>query len=292
MLSLRRVTALLVALSFAPAALALNGRMEASSIWAENINRASSPVDWRDAWRHEALGALSTFREWRTGFITTGQIDASLEHVPDFTKLDAFSAGFSGTARQKFGLGAFAPSVALDVGLRARDTRLDLDDGWVATGGIRLGKRFSRSWRAGLQGDWQQHYARSAIFDTKHHRFFATLTWDITDRLQLSHGNGRLWGSFTANASAIAWPRAIGGALGSHISDYYNTIPWAATGAFGPGWITYIVDGRVSFHWFELSPALGRNTSFPLRFENRVSVNKVGVKYRQDIWTLSVLHRF
>ena len=56
--------------------------------------------------------------------------------------------------------------------------------------------------------------------------------------------------------------------------------------------MTYRVTGRVSFWWLELSPAIGRDTSLPVRYESRFSVNKVGVKYRQDIWSIQLLHRF
>lgn len=289
---LRRPLFLLAAVLLGPCAFAVNGRIETAARWAENINRASSPVDWRDAWQLETRGALSLFRELQTGLIVSGEADVLAEHTPKFRALDAVSAGAGVTVRQKFGLGAFAPSLAVDAGLRARDTRLDLDSGVVATAAVRLTQRLLPVLRAGLHGDWEQHYARSAVYDTKHHRFFATLAWDITPWLQLSHGNGRLWGSFTANASAPVWARALSGALGSHISDYYLTVFRTPSGTFGPGWVTYLIDGRVSFFWLELSPALGRNTSLPLRFENRVSVNKVGVKYRQDIWTLALLHRF
>jgi hypothetical protein len=289
---LRRSFLLLAASLLGPCAFAVNGRIETSARWAENINRASSPVDWRDAWQLETRGALGLFREWQTGLIVSGEVDALAEHTPKFRALDAASVGAGATVRQKFGLGAFAPSVAVDFGLRARDTRLDLDSGLVATAAVRLTKRLLPALRAGVHADWEQHYARSAVYDTKHHRFFVTLAWDITPWLQLSHGNGRLWGSFTANASSLVWPRALAGALGTPISDYYNSIHWTRSDAFGPGWVTYLVDGRVSFYWLELSPALGRNTSVPLRFENRVSVNQVGVKYRQDIWSLSLLHRF
>src|SRR5690606_24727607 len=127
--------------------------------------------------------------EWRTGFITSAALDAELHHVPDFSQLDVLTAGFSGEARQKFGLGAFAPSVSITAGLQARAARLDLDDGWSATAGLHLAKRITRSWRAALHGDWRQHYARSAIFDTTHRRLFATLAWDLTERIQLSHGH-------------------------------------------------------------------------------------------------------
>ncbi len=271
---------------------AVNLRTEASAAWAENIGRASSPTNWRDAMRYEGRASLSQLREWRAGFMTVGELAAGFEHVPEFTKLDAFSGGLSTTVRQKFGLGAYAPAIAVDLGLRRREARLPGDDGWTASGAFRVNKRLTESWRLGGTADWQQHYAKSNIFDVRHHRVFGTVTWDINSRLQLSHGNGRLWGDFTAHAGSAIWQRALTGGLGPEIQGYYNTIPWAVTDSLASGWVTYRVTGRVNFWWLELSPALGRNTSLPLRYESLFSVNKVGVKYRQDIWTLQLVHRF
>lgn len=284
----------LAALAFATAAAPCTAslRMGASTTWAENITRASAPADWRDAHRFEVNGGFGHFRQLAAGLITTGEVVAACEHVPRYRSLDAFTAGFSGEARQKFGLGAFAPVVSLDAGLRGRAARLDEDAGWTATAALRVSKRITESFRTSVAGDWQQHHARRSIFDTRHHRVFGTIAWDLTDRLQISHGNGRLWGDFTANASPGIWARALSGMLGANIADYYNTVPWAPLDVFGPGWVTYRVRGRVSFWWLEISPAIGRDTSLPLRYESRFSVNKVGVKYRQDLWTLQLLHRF
>ncbi len=273
-------------------AAAMNLRMEASTAWAENISRSSAASDWRDAQKFEMNTALSLLREWHTGFVTSGELGVGFERVPRYTKLDTFTAGTAVQVRQKFGFGAYAPVLSLDAGLRARAAQLDASDGWTATAGLRLAKRLTPSWRVAATGDWQQHYARNAIFDTKHHRAFGTVTWDFNERWSLTHGNGRLWGSFTANASAAVWSRALSGALGSNISTYYNTIHWGVTGTYGPRWVSYLVDGRISFWWLELSPAIGRNTSLPLRYDSLFSVNKVGVKYRQDVWTVQVLHRF
>jgi hypothetical protein len=64
------------------------------------------------------------------------------------------------------------------------------------------------------------------------------------------------------------------------------------THLFGPAWVTYRVTGRVSFWWLELSPVLGPNTSLPIRYDSLFSVNKIGIKYRQDQWSVSLLHRF
>jgi hypothetical protein len=266
--------------------------MEASTAWAENIARASAPADWRDAMRLDVRASASLLQQWTAGLITTAALDARAERVPQFSRNDALGGGLSLTARQKFGWGAYAPVLAVDLGLHRRDARIDGDDGWTASGALRASRRLTSSWRLAATGDWQQHSARSPVWDTRHHRIFGTITWDISDRLQLSHGNGRLWGQFTANASPGIWALATAGALGPNVSDYYRTVPRAVTHSFGPGWFSYRVAGRVSFWWLELAPALGRNTSLPLRYESLYSINRAGVKYRQDIWTLQWLHRF
>ena len=292
MISHRILTALACVLLSGPSLRALTVSSEATAAWAENIGRATADINWRDAMRFETRTEVSFLREWRAGFMTVGRIDAGIEHVPDFSKMDAFTGGLATTFRQKFGLGALAPVASLDLGLRRREARLAADDGWLATAGLRLSRRVTESWRLSAVTDWRQHYARSAIFDTRHHRVFATVAWDLTDWLQLAHGNGRLWGDFTANAGPSIWPLALAGALGPDVSNYYNTTAWGVTELLGPGWVTYRVSGRVSFWWLELAPALGRNTSLPLRYESLFSVNKVGIKYRQDVWTLQLLYRF
>jgi hypothetical protein len=273
-------------------AAALDLRMEASTAWAENIARSSAPADWRDAMRHEVQASASLLRQWTDGLVTTGSIDAGFERLPQFTRNDAARVGLSFTARQKFGWGAYAPLLAFDAGLRHREAQIDGDDGWTASGALRASRRLTSAWRLAATGDWQQHYARSPVWDTRHHRLFGTLTWDVTNRLQLSHGQGRLWGQFTANASPRIWALATTGALGANLSDYYKTVPRAVTHSYGPDWVSYRVAGHVSFWWLELAPALGRDTSLPLRYESLFSVNRAGVKYRQDIWTLQWLHRF
>lgn len=288
-----RVSRLILVLGcLLPSLRASNLRMEASTTWAENIGRSAVPADWRDAQTLQLRTSWTALREWQTGLVSIGELGAGLSHTPRLSHLDAFTAGASGQLRKKFGLGAFAPVAALDAGLQARAARVAGDDGWTANAALSLSKRLTPAWRVAATGDWQQHYADNEIFGTRHHRAFGTITWDITDRWSLSHGKGRLWGDFTANASPAVWSRALAGGLGRNVADYYNSIYWSPTDAMGPGWITYRVEGRVDFWWLELSPALGRNTALPLRYESRYSVNIVGIKYRQDIWSLQLLHRF
>ncbi len=292
MICFRRLTSALVILAMVPSAFALNLRLHASTTWAENINRASMAADRRDAAHHQAGAALSIFREWRTGFTTTGLVDAQFDHTPRFTQSDTLTLGPALQLRQKFGLGAYAPTIALTGGLRRRQARLDGDQGWTSTAELLFGKRLTPAWRVNLIGDWEQHDARSATFDTRHQRLHGVVTWDLSDRWQLAAGGGRLWGDFVASASGGVWSRAMAGEFGQAISDYYRTVAWGVTGLYGKDWISYRVSGRVGFWWLEVSPALGRNTSLPLRFESRASTNKVGIRYRQELWSLQWLHRF
>ncbi|MBI5690933.1 MAG: hypothetical protein HZC55_12665 [Verrucomicrobia bacterium] len=267
-------------------------RMEASTTWAENISRSSAASDWRDALRWEARASTGLFHQWTEGLTSVAAFDAGFERIPRYTANDATTAGLRLSARQKFGWGAYAPAVSLDASLHRRFAPIDGDDGWTGAASLQASRRLSAAWRVAATADWQQHYGATPIWDTRQHRVFGTLTWDITRNLQLTHGNGRLWGDFTAHASWPVWERALDGSLGTTIRDYYRTVAWGTTHSFGSGWVTYRVTGRVSFWWLELSPALGRNTSLPLRYESRFSVNRVGVKYRQDLWTLQWLHRF
>lgn len=275
-----------------PLRLPVTARIEASATWAENINRASSPSDWRDTLRHDTRVTASLLTPLATGVSLITEADAGYEGVPRYTRNNAFSAGARAQLRWKFGLGPFAPVFTTDLALARREARIAGDTGWLATGALRLSKRFTDSWRAALTGDWSQHYAANPTFDVRHHRLLGAVTYDLNDRWQLTYGRGSLFGDFTANASANIWWRAINGLITPAIGDYYKTVSFETTDAYGRGWVTYRVTGRSDFWWLELSPALGRNTSLPLRYESSFTVNRVGVKYRQDLWTLSLLHRF
>jgi hypothetical protein len=276
----------------APLRLPITARMEASATWAENINRASSPADWTDTLRHEARATASLLTPLATGVSLITEADLGYTSVPRYVRNTTLSATARSALRWKFGLGAFAPVLSTEVSVARRDSRLIGDDSWLATGALRASQRFTDTWRASLTGDWSQNYAAHSVFDTRHHRFLGTVTYDLNDRWQLTYGRGSLWGDVTANASARIWSRALAGLITPAIGAYYPTLSSETTDSFGPGYVTYRFKARSDFWWLELAPALGRNTSLPLRYESTFTVNFVGVKYRQDLWTASILHRF
>lgn len=275
-----------------PGKLPITFRAEGSASWAENISRSSASADWRDTMRHEGSVTASMLTPLATGVSFISEASAVYESVPRYVLNTEYFATARGQLRWKFGLGAFAPVATVETSLSRREARIDAADGWRIAGALRLSKRFTDSWRASVTGDWEQTYAAHPTFDVRHHRLFGTVTYDLNDRWQLTYGRGSLWGDFVANAGARTWNRALTGQLSPAIGAYYPTLSWEVTHSYGPAWVSYRAKGRANFWWLELSPALGRNTSLPLRYESSYTTNFVGVQYRQDVWTVSILHRF
>ncbi len=272
--------------------LPVTARMEASATWAENISRTSASANWIDTLKTDALFTASVLTPIATGFSLIGEAYAGYETVPRYQRNTAFSAGARALLRYKFGLGAYAPVLSAEGTLTRREARISDDTGWIATGALRLSQRFTESWRASVTGDWSQHYATGGAFDVRSHRMIGTLTYDLNATWQLTYGRGSLWGDVTANAAGKVWASALSGQLGPTVRDYYNTVAYATTDSYGPRWVSYRVTARSDFWWLELSPAIGRNTSLPLRYESTFTVNRIGVQYRQDLWTAGILHRF
>lgn len=275
-----------------PGKLPITLRAEGSASWAENISRSAASTDWRDTVKHNGEVTASMLTPLTTGVSFISEVSAGYESVPRFVQNTEYFATARGLLRWKFGLGAFAPVATVETSLSRQDARIDAADGWKASGALRVAKRFTEFWRASLTGDWEQHYAAHPTFDVRHHRLFGTLTYELNDRWQLTYGRGSLWGDFVANAAARTWARALTGQITPAVGAYYPTLSWEVTNSYGPGWVGYRAKGRADFWWLELSPALGRNTSLPLRYESSYTENFVGVHYRQDVWTVSILHRF
>jgi hypothetical protein len=274
------------------AALPLTYSTEASAGWSENISHTSAAANRKSAARYQAAGSAGMLHEWAGGLVTMSSLEGAIDTAPRYPKFGSFTVGPQMTVRRKFGLGAFAPVLEAGGELAYRATRVGLDDGWTTTANLRLSKRLTSSWRVAVTGDWSRHDGRTATFTTDQHRLFGQLAWDPTDWLQISYGAGRLWGTVIANAAGDVWARALSGGLGNAVLTYYNTVPWRRTDIFGPGWVSYRVEGYANFQWLELSPALGRNTSLPLRLERTNTTNLIGIKYPQEFWSLSLLHRF
>jgi len=267
-------------------------RAEAATSWVENIGRASSPVDWRDTLVAEVSGAGTWTRQLAPNLTGALEADLGVNTAPRFDRLSQARTGVEARASRKFGLGPLAPVVGAAVAAGGKLAKIGEDTGFTTSATLRASKRFTEAWQLGAGVEWLRHNADSATFDVSHRKVWGELSWDLTPRWRLTYGYGRLRGNFTANAGPVVWNRALTGQLSAAIARYYNTVPWTVTDSVGAGWVTYNVTGQSRFWWLELSPALSEATSLSLRYDSVFTKNIIFVKYRQDLWTLSLNQRF
>lgn len=267
-------------------------RAEAAVSWAENISRSSSPIDWQDAISVDLSGTGTWSRQLAPNLTGTVEAELAAHSTPDFSKLAYGLGTVEARVSRKFGLGPLAPVLSAALSGGGKLARIDADTGLTAQATLRASKRFTEAWQLGAGVEWMRHNADTATFDVSHRKVWGELSWDITDRWRVTYGYGRLRGNFTANAGPTVWGRALSGLISPAVAQYYNTVPWEVTESYGPGWVTYNVTGQARFWWVELSPALSDTTSLSLRYDSVFTKNIISVKYRQDIWTLSLLHRF
>ncbi len=278
--------------SIASAALPVDYQARAEYSWTENIGRASGKADFRDAAAYETGFTAGTSRQLAPGLSGRLQLETAGYVCPDFEELNRATLGPRAVVSKKFGLGPEAPVLSAETAALARFADIDDSEGVTLHGAATLSKRIGPILTAQLRGEWQEHVADGATYSVHHRAVFAQLFADPFDWLRVGAGAGRYDGTFVAGASAARFGGALAGALGPKIANYYASIPTNVSGALQPGWTDYRVEGDVDQWWLELSPAVGDNLSFTLRYERAHATNIAGVEYRQDTFRLGVIYAF
>ncbi len=278
-------------LALAPAH-ALEYRAQAMGAWTKNISRTSFEPTAKDASSISVDASVVEARQLAANWTLIAGLEAGAEHVTTFTALDRTSVGGTVTLRRKFGLGPFAPVVDATLAATRVAQRESGRSGWREEGQLRVSKRFTETLRGAVFARWQSFSARHAPFDTHERRLGAEVNWDFAERWSLGAGGSLLKGQITANAAGDVWWAALGGGFGATIYHYYEEVPWAVTGTFGPGWVAYRVDCDADFLWAELSWNWTEQTRAVLRRESARVVNVVDVRYDTEIWSFGLVHRF
>ncbi|HEY0863371.1 MAG TPA: porin [Lacunisphaera sp.] len=291
--------ALLAGTVFAPHRATAAGWLDAVTVtatgtasWVENLSRTSFEPTRKDAATYELSLSASRHQQLASAWLVHGGIEATLLAVPDYDLGNHLELGPRLGLQRKFGLGPLAPVLQLDTALSYKSTRLDADRGWTAEASLRLGKRFTPGFKAGLAGQWIEHNARRATFDLSQHSLSVDATWDLTEQWSLNGSVGRLSGDIVANAAWPVWAQAISGGFGATVFNYYTARPWEVTNLYGDGWVSYNVEADVDLWSLAAAYALSDRTTAELRYGSAFVVNKIGIRYPTDSWGLSVVHRF
>lgn len=260
--------------------------------WVENISRTSAEPNRQDAASYELSLGAGRHQQLAAAWLLHASAEAKLLNVPDHDLADQLELGPRLGLQRKFGLGPLAPVLQLDTALTYKSARLDADRGWIASASLRLGKRFTPGFKAGLTGQWIEHNARRATFDLSQHSLTVDAAWDLTEKWSLSGSAGRLSGDIVANAAWPVWAQAISGGFGPAVFNYYTSRPWEVTQLYGAGWVSYNVEADVDLWSLAAAYAVSDRTTAEFRYSSAFVVNKIGIRYPTDSWGLSVVHRF
>ncbi len=258
----------------------------------DNISRTSHEPSRKDAESYEISLSSTHSRQLNRNLLLIATAEASTLSVPDYDLTDSSRFGGKLTLQRKFGLGSQATVLQFSASANYKAARLADDRGWTTEAGVQLSKRVLPNLRLAANANWLEHTARRNTFDLGQHSYSADFRWDINDRWSLSGSAGRLSGDIVANASWPIWGTMLSGGFGQTIFNYYTSRPWHTTNLYGSGWVSYNVEADVDLWSASLGFAVTENTSLELRRSAAFVVNRVGVTYPTDSWSVGLSHRF
>ncbi len=264
----------------------------ATASYVENLSKTSYGPTRQDAATYELTLDSTRARQLSPALLLVASVQASALNVPDFTLDNATRLGGRLALQHKFGLGAQATVLELSGAARYRSARARGASGWVTEAGLQLSKRVLPNLRLAARANWLEDDAKAAWFDLNQRSYEFEAQWDVTDRWSLTASAGRLSGDIAANAAWSVWGTMLSGGFGPKVFNYYTSRPWAVTNLYGAGWVTYDIEGDVDLWSAAISYAASDRTTVELRRSSAYVVNRVGVTYPCDSWSLGLTHRF
>jgi len=257
-----------------------------------NQSRTSYEPTRKDATTYEFNLGGSKPRQLAPNWLLVGSGEISSLTVSKYKLADNLKAGGRLSLQRKFGLGPLAPVLQFHAGATYKSARLADDEGWTTEAGVRLAQRVLPNLRLGVEAQWLEHNAHSSVFDLNQRTYSFDASWDINERWSLNGSVSRLQGDIVANAAYSVWWQAITGGFGPTVKNYYTARPWSETGIYGPEWVSYNVEADVDLWSVALAYAVSDHTALELRHGGAYVVNRIGIAYPTDTWSLSLNHRF
>ncbi|HVT73284.1 MAG TPA: hypothetical protein VHD61_09115 [Lacunisphaera sp.] len=256
----------------------------ATVTWEDNITRTPFAGAKDDAFTY-ALGGDAEWHDQLTRDVAV-QYGAGLEleTCPRYDGLDRADASLRLALRRKVGLGPYAPAFRAEVCYAGSTYRDSQHDGTRFTANLSWTQRWNDSWQTVVAANYLQNDGRAASYDYHDRGLSAEARYDLTERWQLSAGVRRQFGEEVV----YAWLGGAGAAYPYAYATWKNAVEIPT---FGRHWYGYTIDAHADSFWVELSPALGGDSSLPLRFEQTAVVGR-GEGFHTRLLSLSFVKRF
>lgn len=250
-----------------------------SATWNDNATNANLDADQISALQTQAdVIASDRYALGRDDSFHLG-LHAAAEWWPRYRRLTSGAVGLRGEWQHKFGLGAFAPVLALEAGVDAVGAQDGGRDGTSTTGALSFRKRLNDRWRVSLAQDLSQHYARAAVYDRTGSQTTLELGFDATELTRFTLAAFHHEGDIVSYATP---PRPELAALAT------NRGPSAI---FNRNHVVYSIDARTIGARGSLIRALSDETAGILSYEYRES-ERAPFRYVNHLVTLALVHQF
>lgn len=258
----------------------------------ENISRTSFEPTRKDATTFAVDVGGSLPRQLAPSVLFVGSGDLSSLFVNDYQLNNHVTATGRLALQKKFGLGPQAWVLQATASGGYKAARLDDDQGFTSEAGLQLAKRVLPNLRFNGSIRWLEHDAKSAVFDLNQFTYGLDAQWDINEHWTLAGSASWLQGDLVANAAPAVWAQMLAGNFGPAIFNSYTSRPWSVTDLYGPGWVSYNVEGDVDLWSLTLTYSWTDHLSVDLRYNAAFVVNQVGVTYPTSAWALKLGYRF
>ncbi len=245
------------------------------TVWQDNITNADASPDKVSGLELRTLGSAE--QRYALGRDDTFflKADFSGEVWAKYSGLNAISAGPHLALRHKFGLGAYAPAIRLEVMATDAVVRNSYRSGWTEQVSLSYNQRFSEAWRFELGSDYSNFDARDALFSKRAVTVGTAATYDLDERWRLKAGLRYRNGEFISYASTIDNP---------YIANRY-------VHTYGTSFYASKLRGHTWSYSIGIAPALAPYTALDFEFERSNTENALA-RYVNNIFSLSVVQQF
>jgi hypothetical protein len=249
------------------------------AVWHDNASNANRPADEIEAFEMRSNLAFSHRLALARNDSLHFTAQASADWWPRFTALQQPTLGGSVEWQHKFGLGAQAPVVGLEV-LGASVLASDRNRrGTLTRTALTLRKRFNDIWRATLSQDISRHDARLAVYDRQGAETALTVDRPLGQTWHLAVRGSYRDGDVLSHGTP---PRPDLVALAP------NRTPVTT---FDRPMVAYAIDASSIAGEATLSRALGARSSLSLGFTHRVT-RRTPLRYVNNFVSAGFGHQF
>ena len=250
----------------------------AEGLYNSNVSRSNREEDRLDDFAFGAAVRFGKFTHLDSAdrLRLTFTLDLDSQAFAEFDDFSNISAGATASLRYRFGLGAMAPFLRVEGGVRWADFNDELQDGVRSDLSVVIGKRVLERLELQTGYVFDHTQTRTSLYDQQGHGFFARITFDLTSSTQLS----------------AEYSFRDGEVVSYNVPPRPDLIALANTrldvNIFGTPYVAYNLDATTQRGAFGIHQAITRNVGVSLRYELQ-STTRDQIDYTSHVF-LAAIH--